>query len=471
MNINEKALTKTRSVLFLLLIILAPLSKYPSFATPLFNFTSFRIGLYQLLATAFIFSCLYGYNNKFIKSAKPVATGLMLILLSVVVGLFFAINEARSLLLATSLTMLVFLAFSSWLYVTKYLNRTLLKKAVKYSLYASILFSFLAILQFAFNTFSSEDLGILCTNCTNTVFGFPRINLFAAEPQFLASSFIPFFFISLFMSIKYKTLLAKISLTLVSLVIGLTFSRGAFLAIVVGLMFFVFSNLDFIKNNLRATLNTFVLIVLGFVISFSLLVASASIAYKETPNIAYETTSTMLEQLSLGVIKLPKKVSVVPERINPQNVEFVSPGLIEASTNERLSAAELAINAWLYSPINVIFGTGIGNLGPFVDKYIEPSAPDNLTVYIFYILLASELGVVGLIGLGIVLFYPLVLLIKKTHIYKFAGLQIVVAILASFITQYLFFGSYINVVYIWFYIGVATALAGMSQKQLSKLFK
>ena len=273
------------------------------------------------------------------------------------------------------------------------------------------------------------------------------------------------------MSIKYKTLLAKISLTLVSLVIGLTFSRGAFLAIVVGLMFFVFSNLDFIKNNLRATLNTFVLIVLGFVVSFSLLVASASIAYKETPNIAYETTSTMLEQLSLGVIKLPKKVSVVPERINPQNVEFVSPGLIEASTNERLSAAELTINAWLYSPINVIFGTGIGNLGPFVDKYIEPSAPDNLTVYIFYILLASELGVVGLIGLGIVLFYPLVLLIKKTHIYKFAGLQVMVAILASFITQYLFFGSYINVVYIWFYIGVATALAGMSQKQLSKLFK
>lgn len=473
MNQKENKFLKVRFWLFLALIVLAPLSKYPSLSLPLFDFSSFRIGLYQILATLFILSCFYGYKNNFIKNAKTVAIGLSLILSSIIVGLFFAIDEARSLLLATSVTMLVLLVFSSWFFVVNFMNPSSLKIIVRYSLYASIFFSLLAIVQFIFNSFSNEDLGILCTNCANTVFGFPRINLFAAEPQFLANSLIPFFFISLFTYIKKnKKILPLISLALVTITIGLTFSRGAFLAIAIGLIFFVFSNLSFVKQHLKITIVSFWVIILGFIVSLSMLVTSASLNYKNTPNIAYETTSTIIEQLTLGVLKLPEKVAIIPSTPAEDNqVDFVSPGLIEASTNERLSAAQLALKAWQNSPKNIIFGTGIGNLGPFVDKYIEPTAPDNLTVYIFYILVLSEIGLVGLIGLLIILVYPLIILLRKSYQYKTPGLQVVIAIMASFIAQYAFFGSYINVVYIWLYIGIATALSGMSQKQLSKLLK
>lgn len=60
-------------------------------------------------------------------------------------------------------------------------------------------------------------------------------NLFAAEPQFFASSLLPAFFASIFLHRGKKSKMATATLILTSVAIALTFSRGAFLAIATAL--------------------------------------------------------------------------------------------------------------------------------------------------------------------------------------------------------------------------------------------
>ena len=462
---------QVRFWLFAGLIIFAPLSKYPSFAMPMFNFSSFRIGLYQVLAVVFIFTCLVSFKWDFFKKQKLYLIGLFSISIPLIMGFIWAIDTKRWLLLAGSIAVLLALFVASWWYVANELPANKIKMLLKITLYFGIIYSLLVIVQLLFSTFTTESFGLLCEKCTKTVFGFPRVNLFASEPLFLANSLLPFFFIALYAIYLNKTKLAIWAVSLVSLAIGLTFSRGAFAGVALGLIAFYASLFIAKKLTVKFALKSMAFIMLGFMVSFLMLLGSASYTYRNTPNIAYNTTKTMLEQLSLGVINLPNKtVPVTTQAQNDPIDDFESPGLIEASTTERLTDAQLAIKAWSYNAKNVVFGVGSGNLGPFVVKNIEPTAPNNLTVYIFYVLALVEIGILGLFGI-ILLFalslYKLVILAKK----QYSAISVLVAILVAFLMQYFFFGSYINVVYIWLWMGISAGIAVLGEKRLSKLLK
>lgn len=462
--------------LFIALIALAPLSKYPSISLPLFNFSSFRLGLYQLLALVFIGLFFWNKDYKFLKNNKPALLGLLLMAFSAVVGGFFAIDKSRWALLGASVIMLLLLLVAAWGFVAENFKKIDWEQLFKIVLITTVAISALAIIQFIVNSFTTEDFGILCKNCVGSVFGFPRINLFSAEPQFLANSFLPVVFISLFMFVNKKYKLALFSLALSSLVIGLTFSRGAFIALAAGILLYW----TFGYKNIKQLAIGSSLIIVSILLAIVLLITSASIKYRTVENITYDTTSTVLQQLTLGLISLPEKqvavdVSPSPTSTAPANTtaeeDFESPGLIEESGNERLEAAKLALKAWNNSTKNIIAGTGLGNLGPFVVNNINASAPANLTVYIFYILVIAEMGVLGLIGFVLLLISPVFILVKKYRFKQPAFVPVVIAVIGAFAVQYLFFGSYINVVYIWLWMGIAAALSGLSQKQLSNLIK
>lgn len=468
--LSIKTQKKIRFWLFTLLILLAPLSKYPSFGMPIYNFTSFRIGLYQLLATAFIVSCLFGLSLGFLKINKLATTGFGLLTIPTIFGFAWAVDSKRWFLMTISLVILLALAITAWWYIQAELTKPQLKKILRLAIYASIIYSVLVIFQFLFNTFSKDDLGILCLNCTNTVFGFPRVNLFTAEPQFLANSLLPFLFILLHGFISSRSKLVVTSLALASLAIGLTFSRGAFFALAVSLFIFYTATLLTKKIKLKSIVLSALVIVTSIIVSFGLLLASASYTYKNTPNITYNTAKTMLEQLSLGLIVLPAKaVQTQPQQQNSPNNNFQSPGLIAASTNDRLSAGQLAIKTWSHNAKNVLVGVGPGNLGPYTVKYINPTAPPNLTVYIYYVLILVELGLVGLAGLILLFVSTVYKLSVALHKTKNPVLPLFIAILVAFFVQYFFFGSYINVVYVWLWLGIGVGLASLSYKQLSKL--
>lgn len=437
----------------------------------MFNFSSFRVGLYQVLAVAFIISCLIGFKWEFFKKQRLYIGGLVAISIPLILGFIWAIDTKRWLLLASSIAVLLALFIASWWYVANELTANKIKFLVKIALYFGIIYSLLVVVQLLFSTFTTESFGLLCEKCTKAVFGFPRVNLFAAEPLFLANSLLPFFFVSLYATYLNKTKLAIWSLSLVSLAIGLTFSRGAFAGLAIGLLAFYASLFIAKKLTVKFTLKSIFIILIGFAVSFIMLIGSASYTYRNTPNIAYNTAKTMLEQLSLGVVNLPDKtVPTTTQANNNPSDDFVSPGLIEASTTERLTDAQLAIKAWSYNAKNVVFGVGSGNLGPFVVKNIEPNAPNNLTVYIFYVLALVEIGILGLFGILFLFALSLYKLIKLAN-KQYSAVAVLIAILVAFLGQYFFFGSYINVVYIWIWLGISAGIAVLNQKHLSKLLK
>ena len=461
---NNNIIANSRFILFIALIVGAPLSKYPSFALPIANFPSFRIGLYQILVLLFVLLCLTAlikqksllFNNK----NKWVTTLLLLFAILVGASIAWSNYPARSALLAFSVWLLIVLVFCAWWYVAQNITKNNINTIVKAVLFFGILYAIIGIAQFIIGTFFNTNLALLCTGCNANVFGFARISGLAAEPQFFANSLIPFIFIAIYSLVKKTSILAWISLTSLSLTLGLTFSRGAYFAIAISL---IVTFVLLIKNklvNISLITKIILAIVVGFAVAIFILIAGASIKNSSTPDITYKTIDSIAEHVSLGVVDLPNKLTPIQPITQNQETVFVSPGLIEASNTERTSAASLAIKAWRYSPLTTIFGVGVGNLGPFVVKNIDASAPSTLTVYIYYILLLSELGIIGLL-----LFVTLFIICFKKLLNDKKALSIsLFGLLLAFFIQYIFFGSYINVMYIWLWLGISLGITPLVSK-------
>jgi hypothetical protein len=460
-QVNWRAI---RLGLFTSLLVLAPFSKYPYIALPAFNFSSFRIGFYQLLAGLFILFCLWPA----LKQLKPLYKQNKLAFISIIVlavvaiaGLFRSLYFARSALLALSILFLLLLVLIAWWFIVNEFQKGYFKPIVEYFLMVGIAFSLIGIVQFVFVTLSGESLGILCKNCTSAIFGFPRINGLAAEPQFYANSLLPVFFVSVGWVYIKKTRLAVVALSASALAITLTFSRGAFIAVAGGLFAYLVLTLIAKKQDLKQLGQVMLLIILCFIAGISLLVASATYRYRTTPNISYNTFVSMVDHLTLGVIDIPQKQAAVVAK-PASTANFTPPGLIQQSSQDRLGAAQLALKAWRSSTYSVAFGVGAGNLGPYTVKHIDASAPDNLTVYIYYVLVLSELGLVGLLALASIYLSGIYSYTKRYFKDKNSALYMTVtATLVAFLIQYSFFGTYINTVYIWLWAGIILGLAGL----------
>jgi hypothetical protein len=295
------------------------------------------------------------------------------------------------------------------------------------------------------------------------------VNGLAAEPQFFANAMIPFVFAALYSVVKSPNKLGWAALVASVGTIGLTFSRGAYVALAISLLAVAIALYARKLTSLKTIMISYGVIALSIIGSLVLLVTAATIRYNGTPDITYQTVDSITEHLTVGVIDLPDPTPVPQQAPSEASQDkFVSPGLIEASGNERLSAAELALSAWRDTPLTFLFGVGAGNLGPYVVANIEPTAPDNLTVYIYYILLLAELGIIGLTAIVIVFGSA----IKALARYSSLEAVMMNGRLGAFALQFFFFGSYINVVYIWLWIGIAlgiTSVANVPKKAPKKV--
>lgn len=380
----------------------------------------------------------------------------------------WSLYPARSVLLAGSVVLLIALLLAGWWFVVTELSNRKKNILLQALLYAGVVFGGIALLQFIVYTFTDYSLGVQCRGCTADIFGFPRVNGFSAEPQFFANAMIPFVFAALYAVSKQPSKLAWAALLMSVGTIGLTFSRGAYVAlafalIVTGILLYIHK-----FASIKKILLVYLVIMASVLASWSLLVVSASIRFGSTPNIVYETVDSLAEHLTNGVIDLPESTKTDPQTVaNQTNDDFVSPGLIEASSQERLTAAELALRAWRYHPLTALFGVGLGNLGPFVVANIDAAAPSNLTVYIYYVLLLSEMGIVGLLCFVVLYGVALMSLVRQ----KALASLMVSGCLIAFAVQFLFFGSYINVVYIWLWVGIALGITSVHKTQKTRVNK
>lgn len=453
---------KLRYWLFVTLLITAPFSKYPSVATPLFNFSSFRIGLYPVLSLIFVFACLrptFKAIPALYKHSKTALISIAILVLVGSLGVTMSLYKARSELLIDSILLLLALVLTSWWYVAHELKATKYKQILKIMLIAGCIWGGVAIVQFALAGFSNSTLGLQCKGCGSQVFGFPRISGFAAEPQFFANSLLIYFFVALGVFYKSRSRLAMSAALLTLVGIGLTFSRGAFLAL--GLGVFVYFILLRMQGHIRVrTLAKHAsVVVLAVVLVAALFVGAASWRYRSTPDIAYKTFRSLVQQGSLGLIKLPASTS--------ENGTFKPAGLVQASGQDRLAAARLSMHAWQYNTFTRLFGVGAGNLGPFVNKHLDANAPNNLTVYVFYILLLAEFGIIGLGAFLVLHIYALKTFISSIWRHKDAPVYTALFCLGiAFLIQYCFFGTYINVPYVWLWFGVLLGLGTKGVKEL-----
>lgn len=436
----------------------------PSISLAILNFPSLRLGLYQMAAAGLLATSLpllFTNRQKFLKNRYLIG-GFLAIFLAMSIGVFFAEARLRTALYSLSLLFLLVLGLSAGVVYAE-LSKTKKQRLVNIGLWSGLVFGILAIIQLIAATFEPTGFGTLCSGCKADVFGFPRVNLFAAEPQFLANALLPAFFLSLF---QPKSRLAQFSLFFTATAIALTFSRGGFLAIFLAIIIFI-AIASIKRLNISFLYKKFPLIIIGTFFGFTLLFLSANIRYSSSPFIAHNTLVSMIDQLSLGRIKIPQKTTVKnqpapaaksPSPHNTPDIKPASPeqtfqpaGFVEASANDRLSASDLAIKSWLNSPRIFFFGVGLGNLGSFIQKYLHVSVPTDQTVYIFYILLLSGLGVVGLLPLIITPFIILFFAIKNLRQTK---AQFILSLTIALFIHFWFFGSFINTIHCFAIIGI-----------------
>ena len=436
----------------------------PSISLAILDFPSLRLGLYQMAAAGLLITSLpilFKKRQTFLKNRYLIG-GFLAIFLAMSIGTFFAEAHLRTMLYSLSLLFLLVVGLSAGVVYAE-LSKTKKHRLVKFGLWSGLVFGILAIIQLIVATFEPTGFGTLCPGCKADVFGFPRINLFAAEPQFLANALLPAFFLALF---QPKSRLAQLSLFFTATAIALTFSRGGFLAIFLAIMIFIIVasikrlNTSFLYKKLP-------LIIIGTFFGFTLLFLSANVRYSSSPFIAHNTLVSMIDQLSLGRIKIPQKTTVksqpAPAAKSPSphstpDAKSTSPeqnfqptGFVEASANDRLSASDLAIKSWLSSPRNFFFGVGLGNLGSFIQNHLHVSVPTDQTVYIFYILLLSGLGIIGLLPLILTSLTLLFFAIKNLHRPK---AQFIFSLTTALLIHFWFFGSFINTIHCFAIIGI-----------------
>lgn len=436
----------------------------PSISLAILDFPSLRLGLYQIAAVGLLVTSLpllFTNRQKFLKNRYLIG-GFLAIFLAMSIGVFFA--EARLRTALYSLSLLFLLAIGLAAAVTyRQLSKNQKHKFIRIGLWSGLVFGILAIIQLIAATFEPTGFGTLCSGCKADVFGFPRVNLFAAEPQFLANALLPAFFLALF---QPKSRLAQFSLFFTATAIALTFSRGGVLAIFLAIIIFI-AIASIKRLNISFLYKKLPLIIIGTFFGFTLLFLSANIRYSSSPFIAYNTLVSMIDQLSLGRIKIPQKTTVknqpapAAKSSSPHNTPDTKPtspeqtfqpaGFVEASANDRLSASDLAIKSWLNSPRTFFFGGGLGNLGSFIQKHLHVSVPTDQTVYIFYILLLSGLGVIGLLPLIITPFIILFFAIKNLRQTK---AQFILSLTVALFIHFWFFGSFINTIHCFAIIGI-----------------
>jgi len=276
----------------------------PSISLAILDFPSLRLGLYQMSAAGLLVTSLpllFTNCQRFLKNRYLIG-GFLAFFLAMTIGVFFAEARLRTMLYSLSLLFLLAIGLAAAA-AYRQLSKNQKHKFIRIGLWSGLVFGILAITQLIAATFEPTGFGTLCSGCKADVFGFPRINLFAAEPQFLANALLPAFFLALF---QPKSRLAQLSLFFTATAIALTFSRGGVLAIFLAIIIFIAIasikrlNISFIYKKLP-------LIIIGTFFGFTLLFLSANVRYSSSPFIAHNTLVSMIDQLSLGRIKIPQK--------------------------------------------------------------------------------------------------------------------------------------------------------------------
>jgi len=349
-----------------------------------------------------------------------------------VVSLFWTSNITRGVLTVGVIGLLYLILLAA---IVEYKRlRKLLPALATLLVLSAVVVSILAFIQVIAGIWLLRAETLLCAGCVADQFGFVRPNVFAIEPQFLGSLLIAPLLVLLHVFLNGKrsgTVVA--SFLLISSALFMTLSRGAILAFALGAL------LLFILNwrKARSIVGGVAIVVGAFVIT--LLVQGTAAALNPRVNVTfYEAISTSINQLSLGVLKLPSE-QTAPNKDGTGTAPVFN-GYVEESTGTRLSLTGLAIGTWKAGSARILFGVGVGASGVAIHEQYPDRIDAREIIQNEYIEILLEYGLVGLALFAVLL----VGFLYGTRREKWAW-----AFLAAYAVQWMFFSGYPNALHIY----------------------
>lgn len=374
---------------------------------------------------------LGGYlTRRWLPRPHPLAIPVVAYLLGAVLSLFGAIEQTHALVV---LGFTVFTMSFAWIVVELLKTPAQLRRSMDVLFVASAVVGLFGLYQFL-----GDAVGLPATltglkeGYSLSVLGFPRIQAFSVEPLYLGS------YLLLPLGLLYSVLMLRVKtswsrgwlwglLGLLSLVLILTVSRGAYLAGSVTLLWLIVT-LPRETFDLRH-------------VAIGLLVVAG---------------------LGVGTWWF---VSQGRDDALDQFVEHVTVGDLEQgeSTQGRLTAFDVALEAWQDHPW---FGIGLGNFGAYVKAYPDPRDIEGYDIVNNeYLEVLAETGLAGFIP-----FVALIVTVLARSFFAFrrthdslirAGLAGTTAAFVGVLVQYNFFST-LFIVYVWVLIGLVIACQNLA---------
>ncbi len=377
----------------------------------------------------------------------------------IIISALFPLYSSITILWSSNLVRSILTAGMSWCVWLSILSIIIFlkendKQLIKNNFFKSFFVSTIVVCAFCWLQSILDVLGIsrentlLCLGCTSYVFGFPHPNGFAIEPQFMGNLLLAPSFLSLYLFYKEKNTKQKrffiISSLFVVATLFLTMSRGAIYAFCVGTLILVI--LELIKTKKKKIFMIIPAIICSFI--FTLCCQGIFSELSKTNDTFMSGVSKVINQMSLGIIDIPYELH--EEKNNQQDVkdseekvESQFDGYAEVSTTTRMNLSNLALKAWVQTPTNFIFGTGIGSAGKAMSDASQGQITEKEIVQNEVIEIALELGFIGILIL--VANMGLVVRLFGKHGEK----NLFFSLIGSFVISYIFFSGLPNALHIF----------------------
>lgn len=296
--------------------------------------------------------------------------------------------------------------------------------AFKTLLFTAVLTAIFGIYQFVVDGMTQGDLWTgLSRYYTSEALGFPRVQSVHYEPLYFANFLLLPVFILLARLIKQDYWVDQVAFYLLLTVYLLTLSRGAFLALGIGVVVFLLS--AFLTRQVTSFATKVIPIVVAATLTAVLLVFAAS---------GKSGVSNYVQQAS--VVKAPIKVSVA----------------------DRVAHSRQAIEIFRN---NQLLGVGLGNYDRASSLPYSEQEEGRQIVNNQYLEILAETGVVGFAGWMAITVSALTILWKRVK--EGSALSLVLlATLVAMSAQYFFFSS-THLTSYWFLLGLIGA------REVSKL--
>ena len=340
---------------------------------------------------------------------------LLLFALLAILTTLWSIDWKRSLIVSLTVIFVLVLFYV----LRRIIDPKLKEKIISVFIYMGVLTSLFGIWQFFVDKTFISHFSFLRPEYTSAVFGFPRVQATFLEPLYLANFLLIPIFFSFYRLAKKSSASGYLFLTVTATAFFLALSRGAFLALAVGLLFVAVTVIIYDRSKLTAFLKSVVFTILAGVLAVLSIYAVAG-----KTGLATYSGHAVVNDVATGESVIDRKYTM-----------------------------DVALDESLLHP----FGLGVGAFGALPELRGDIQSQGYQTVNNLYLEILVETGFLGLI-LFIVFLWNYVLNLIKEFARNKLWVTICLGLVLAILTQYLFFST-IYIIYIW------AVLAVLSTKQ------